>query len=116
MLSCLNIGSIDASGHQRHSWRLTGIRESLRRTKSSWSCLWTWAPPQPRRLRVEECLIILRQLSPALSLCRDTCLWVSAYVLDPTSTHFIKLQLGPNTDVFCNYAFFKNGVKVCDNS
>lgn len=92
------------------------MRESLRRTKSSWSCLWAWVSlPSPDASGVTDSLLILRQLNPALSLCGDTCVWVSEGVLDPTPTHFIKLQLGPNTDVFCKYAFFKNGVKVCDD-
>lgn len=44
------------------------MRESLRRTKSPWSCLWAWAPlPSPDTSGVAGALLVLRQLSPALA-------------------------------------------------
>lgn len=95
------------------------MRESLRRiesSESSESSVGLSSLPNPDASGVTDALLILRELNPSLSLCRDTCVWVSAGALDPTPTHFIKLQLDPNTDVFCKYAFFKNGVKVCDDS
>lgn len=74
--------------------------------------------PNPDASGVTDALLILRQCNPALVACVGILVFecLPVYWIPPLLI-FINLQLGPNTeDVFCKYAFFKNGVKVCDDS
>lgn len=101
--SCLNTGSWDGRGHQRHPRRLTDMMEGLQKSQTFLELpVGLDNSPQPRSFGGDRCLI-LRQLNPALLACvrilRFGCL---PGALDPTPTHFIVLRLGLNIeDIIC---------------